>query len=164
MELSQRIEQLISPSLAAMGYELVRVRLEGSGRGRTLQIMAERADREEMTVEDCAAISRDISAIIDVEDPIPGAFTLEVSSPGVDRPLVRLGDYDRFSGLEAKLETREPIDGRRRFQGRLAGCEGDRVRIECAGEEAVVPFDCISKAKLVLTDELIAAMMNKQNG
>ncbi len=139
-----------------MGYDLVRVRLTG-GAGQTLQIMAERRDGAEMTVEDCALISRDVSAILDVEDPLSGSYTLEVSSPGIDRPLVRIEDFERFAGFEARVETRDAVDGRRRFRGRLAGVEDGSVLIEVDGNRHAVPHDGISRAQLVLTDELIAA-------
>lgn len=152
-----KIAELIEPTVADMGYTLVRVRLTGGG-GVALQIMAERADRALMTVEDCAGISRAISAVLDVADPIGGAYNLEVSSPGLDRPLVRPADYDRFAGYEAKLETSRPVDGRRRFKGRILGRTDDRVRIALSddGGEVELPFDLIEKAKLVLSDELIA--------
>ena len=113
--LEMRIAALITPSIEAMGYELVRADLR-SGRRRILQIMVERADRIEMTVDDCASVSRAISALLDVEDPIRGTYNLEVSSPGIDRPLVRLSDYDRFSGFEAKIELEQPVDGRKRLR------------------------------------------------
>ena len=150
------VSRLVEPSLNAMGYDLVRLQLTG-GAGPTLQIMAERRDRAEMTVEDCARISRDVSAILDVEDPLPGSYTLEVSSPGIDRPLVRISDFERFAGFEARVETRDAIDGRRRFRGRLAGVEDARVLIDVDGNRHAVPHDGISRAKLVLTDDLIAA-------
>lgn len=122
-----------------------------------LQIMAERNDDAAMTVDDCAALSRAISAVLDVDDPIASAYTLEISSPGIDRPLVRLTDYDRFAGFEARIELARMIDGRRRFQGRLIGTAGEDVRIDVAGVEVGLPFADIQRAKLVLTDELLAA-------
>jgi ribosome maturation factor RimP len=124
--------------------------------------MAERKDRLEMTVENCAEISRDLSALLDVEDPIPEAYALEVSSPGIDRPLTRLQDYERFAGFEARIETKRPLDGRRKFTGRLAGVRGERVAIGGETGEAEIPFDEIERANLVLTDELIAASMNNR--
>ena len=139
-----------------MGYDLVRVQISGS-QNMTLQVMAERADGDEMTVEDCADISRNISTVLDVEDPITDAYTLEVSSPGLDRPLVRLDDYARFSGFEARIDTRSAVVDRKRFRGRLEGVDGDIVHIAVDGEDYAIPFDEISRAKLVLTDELIAA-------
>jgi ribosome maturation factor RimP len=155
--LEGRIERLLAPALEALGYEVVRVRLSG-GHSPTLQIMVERADRGPITVDDCTAISRHTSAVLDVEDPIQSAYTLEVSSPGIDRPLVRARDFERFAGYVAKLETAMPIDGRRRFRGRLLGVEEDRVTLALdEGEKVVLPMSAIAKAQLVLTDELLAA-------
>lgn len=150
------VERLIAPSLAAMGYDIVRVRLSGSDQAK-LQIMAERQDRAAMRVEDCAEISRATGAILDVEDPIAGSYTLEVSSPGIDRPLTRLDDFERFAGFEVKLELRTPIDGRRRFRGRLLGLDGSEVRMIHDDNEVRLSGSEIIKAKLVMTDELIAA-------
>ncbi|HYD64246.1 ribosome maturation factor RimP [Azospirillum sp.] len=156
MDATGRIEQIIAPSVEAMGYEIVRVQFSG-GQRPILQIMAERADGAPMTVEDCADISRSLSAVLDVEDPITGAYTLEVSSPGIDRPLTRLKDYERFAGFEAKVETRLAIDGRKRFKGRLQGVEDGAVLIDTEQGQGRVPFDNIHRAKLVLTDDLIKA-------
>lgn len=145
-----------------MGYELVRVLLQGKQRP-TLQIMAERTDRAAMTVDDCAEISRAVSALLDVEDPLPGAYQLEVSSPGIDRPLIRPEDFDRFAGFEARLETALPLDGRKRFKGRLLGRDGEGVRLRVSdGAEVLVPLDLLKKAKLVLNDELLAAARGQQ--
>lgn len=150
------------PSLEAMGYELVRIQLQGRQR-LTLQVMAERRDRQPMTVEDCADISRSISALLDVDDPITGAYTLEVSSPGIDRPLVRPADFERFAGFEAKVDTARPVDGRKRFRGQLLGLAADgAVRLAAEGGEIALPFADIQRAKLVLTDALIAATMKGQ--
>ncbi|MBP2295855.1 ribosome maturation factor RimP [Azospirillum rugosum] len=156
MEATGRIEQIITPSVEAMGYEVVRVQLTG-GQRMVLQVMAERADGAPMTVEDCADISRAISAVLDVEDPIKSAYTLEVSSPGIDRPLTRLKDFERFAGFEAKLETRLAVDNRKRFKGMLKGVEDGLVCIETEQGAARLEFDNILRAKLVLTDELIRA-------
>lgn len=145
-----------------MGYDLVRLMLAGK-RGLTLQIMAERKDRRDMTVDDCAEISRALSAILDVEDPIPGNYSLEVSSPGLERPLVRKDDFVRFAGQEAKIEADTMIDGRKRFKGRLQGIRGDDVLIAGDWGEAAVPLAAIVRAKLVLTDELMAAELEKRN-
>lgn len=152
----EAVEALIAPSLTGLGYEVVRVKLMGTARP-TLQIMAERRDEVAMTVEDCAAISRTVSAILDVEDPISGAYTLEVSSPGLDRPLVRPNDFERFAGLVAKIELRESLNGRRRYTGVLAGCADAVVTIVTEDGTAALPFDEIDSAKLVITDELLAA-------
>ena len=150
------IARLIEPSLAAMGYRLVRVAVT-SGRRATLQVMAEHLDDAAMTVDDCADISRSVSAILDVADPIAGAYMLEVSSPGIDRPLVRAEDYDRFSGFEARIELAEPRDGRKRFRGRLLGTAGPDVRIATEAGEVLLPLADVTRAKLVLTDDLLAA-------
>ena len=144
------VERLIAPSLAAMGYDIVRVRLSGSDQAK-LQIMAERQDRAAMRVEDCAEISRATGAILDVEDPIAGSYTLEVSSPGIDRPLTRLDDFERFAGFEVKLGLRT------RFRGRLLGLDGSEVRMIHEDNEVRLSGSEIIKAKLVMTDELIAA-------
>lgn len=165
MDQASLVAQLIEPSLESMGYDLVRVQINGGASDMCLQIMAERRDRTEMNVEDCASISRNISTILDVEDPIRDAYTLEVSSPGMDRPLVRLEDYTRFAGFEARIDTREAIVERKRFRGRLEGVDGEMVLIEVDGEPYEIPFGDILRAKLVLTDELIAASQkaHKQN-
>ena len=157
----QKVTDLIEPALGDMGFEVVRVLLMG-GQRPTLQIMAERIDRGAMTVEQCAEISHTVSALLDVADPIPGTYRLEVTSPGIDRPLTRRADYERFAGLEARLETTTPIDDRRRFRGRLLGLSGDDVRIRLAEGERAIPLAAIKKAKLVLTDELLAAAQAEQ--
>lgn len=162
MDLEERISALVAPSLDAMGYELVRVLLQGR-QNPTLQIMAERRDRAPMTVDDCADISRAMSALLDVEDPIAAAYTLEVSSPGIDRPLTRRQDYERFAGFEAKLETTRPVDGRKRFRGKVLGVDpDDRVQLMVETGEIFIPLGEVKSAKLVLTDELIAAAMKEQ--
>lgn len=163
-DLTERIAALIEPSLTAMGYDLVRVQLSG-GERQTLQIMAERADRAPMMVDDCADISKAVSALLDVEDPIAGTYSLEISSPGIDRPLIKAEDFDRFAGFEAKLELKAPIDGRRRFKGRLLGCDGTTVRLDQDGAEMGLSYEDIAKAKLVLTDELLkAAQADQEEG
>lgn len=153
---TQTVEELISPTLESLGYDLVRVKMFGSARP-TLQIMAERRDGAAMLVDDCATISRAVSAILDVEDPIPSAYMLEVSSPGLDRPLVRPRDFQRFAGYEARIELRQPLNGRKRFRGVLVGCADGVVTIETEDGSAALPFDEIDNAKLVITDELLAA-------
>ncbi len=137
-----------------MGFVVVRVTLSGSQRP-VLQVMAEPADGSAMHVDDCAELSRTISAVLDVEDPIPDAYVLEVSSPGIDRPLVRLADYERFRGHLAKVELKTLRDGRRRFQGYLDGVDADQVRLTVDDQTVTLAFANIAKAKLVLTDELI---------
>jgi ribosome maturation factor RimP len=163
---ARRVAELVEPALDGMGYRLVRVRLTGSGT-RTLQIMAERPDGS-FTIEDCEAASRAISPLLDVEDPISGSYNLEVSSPGIDRPLVRLKDFERWAGHEAKIELKTPLDGRRRFKGALAGVSGRSLGLllpagESGGQEVRVElaFDEVSEARLVMTDALIAAARGK---
>jgi ribosome maturation factor RimP len=151
-----KIESMIGPSLEAMGYSVVRVAFTG-GRRPTLQIMAERNDNAAMTVDDCAAISHTVSALLDVADPIDTAYQLEISSPGIDRPLTRRADYERFAGFEAKIDMQRPIEGRRRFRGKLMGLEGDDAKLLVGSDTLLLPLDAIARAKLVLTDELIAA-------
>ena len=151
---AERIERLLAPSLEAMGYEIVRILIMGKHKP-TLQIMAERKDDQPMTVEDCADISRQVSAVLDVEDPISSSYTLEVSSPGLDRPLTRPKDFQRFAGYEARLEIRFPIEGRRKFTGKLLGIEGDTVKLKAETGEVALPYAQIQKARLVLTDELL---------
>jgi ribosome maturation factor RimP len=152
----QQISELIEPTVRDLGFDLVRVLLTG-GQRPTLQVMVEPLARDTMTVDDCAQVSHAISAVLDVADPIAGSYRLEVSSPGIDRPLVRQGDFERFAGFEARVETAEPIDGRRRFRGRLLGLEGDEVCLRLPEGDQRIPFGAVKKAKLVLTDELIAA-------
>ncbi len=155
--IDKRLAQIVEPVAQDLGLELVRLRLM-SGNHPTLQIMAQRPDGS-MEVEDCARLSTAVSAVLDVEDPITDAYTLEVSSPGIDRPLTRLKDFELWAGHEAKIETSEAIDGRRRFKGVLQGTEGDEVLLEIEqGKETVtigLRFDWLSDAKLVLTDDLI---------
>ena len=153
---ADNIVPIIEPSLAAMGYRLVRVAFLGARRA-TLQIMAERIDGAAMTVDDCSEISRSVSALLDVADPIAGAYMLEVSSPGIDRPLTRPEDYDRFAGFEARIELGQPLDGRKRFRGRILGRADDQVRLRSETGEVRLPLAGITKAKLVLTDDLLAA-------
>jgi ribosome maturation factor RimP len=158
--LPERVERMIAPAIAAMGYEVVRVLLSGGSRA-TLQVMAERSDGAAMKVDDCAMISRAVAALLDVEDPIACAYTLEVSSPGIDRPLVKERDFERFAGLEAKIETKRPIDGQRKFRGRISGVAEGVVRIATDKGTAELPIDDIHRAKLVVTDELLRADQRK---
>ncbi|TNF64180.1 MAG: ribosome maturation factor RimP [Rhodobacteraceae bacterium] len=155
--MDRRIAEIITPVIEDMGFELVRVRLM-SGKTPLLQVMADRPEGG-IEVDDCAKISNAVSAVLDVEDPIIDAYTLEVSSPGIDRPLTRLKDFDAFEGYDAKLETAELIDGRRRFRGILAGVEGDEVLLNVEEGTIGLRFDWLSDAKLVLTDELIREML-----
>lgn len=167
-ELEREIERLIAPALDGLGFAVVRVKLLGNA-PRTLQVMAERQGGGTvtvgaMTVDDCGEISRVVSALLDVEDPISGSYSLEVSSPGIDRPLVRADDFERFAGHLAKIETRRPLDGRKRFRGQLLGVAGDDVRMMIDGGVAAIPFADITAAKLVLTDKLIAASQELERG
>lgn len=155
----QRLAALLTPTIEGMGFDLVRLRLM-AGKRATLQIMAERPDGT-MEVEDCADLSRQISAVMEVEDPIANEYTLEVSSPGIDRPLTRLKDFDRWEGHEAKLETAEMIDGQKRFRGILAGTEGTEVLIEIEQGTIGLEFDWLADAKLVLTDDLITESLRR---
>ena len=154
---------MIAPSLDAMGYRIVRVAFTG-GRRPTLQIMAERRDAAAMSVDDCADISRTVSALLDVADPIPVAYALEVSSPGIDRPLIDRDDFVRYAGYEAKVEMSNLIDGRKRFRGRLLGADDGAVRIAVEDREVALPLAEVVRAKLVLTDELLAAAQKQQSG
>ena len=155
--IDRRLAGIVEPIARDLGLELVRLRLMG-GQTPTLQIMAQRPDGS-MEVDDCARLSTAVSAVLDVEDPITEAYTLEVSSPGIDRPLTRMKDFEDWAGHEVRIETAELIDGRRRFKGTLAGTEGDEVLIEIEeGREPVtigLRFEWLSDAKLVLTVELI---------
>jgi ribosome maturation factor RimP len=153
---TNRIAQVIEPPIEAMGYRLVRV-VVTRGRRPTLQVMAERSDDQPMGVEDCAQISHSVSALLDIADPIAGSYMLEISSPGIDRPLVRAEDYDRFSGSEARIELSHPINGRKRFRGRLLGTSGANLRLTTESGETELPLAAVARAKLVLTDDLIAA-------
>jgi ribosome maturation factor RimP len=148
---------LLDPVAEAAGYEIVRLRLMGGGgKARRLQIMAEDADGE-MNVDDCARLSRAISDVLDAADPIEGDYTLEVSSPGIDRPLTRLKDFETWAGYEARLELDRLADGRKRFKGGLAGVEDGAVALNVEGEDhtLLIPFDWIVEAKLVLSDDLM---------
>ncbi len=155
LESSDRVADLIAPTVEDLGFDLVRVIVRGKNQP-VLEIMAEPLDGQPMTVEGCAAISRAVSALLDVDDAMPGPFTLEVTSPGIDRPLVRLGDFERFTGFEAKVEMARPVDGQRRFRGRLLGIDGDRVRLLVDDATRELVYADIQRAKLVLTDELLA--------
>ena len=157
--IDQKLAKIIEPTLEGMGFELVRLRLM-AGKKITLQIMAERPDGT-IEVDDCAEISRTLSAVLDVEDPIESEYALEVSSPGIDRPLTRLADFDRWEGYEAKLETTELIDGRKRFKGILAGTEDSEVLIDIDEGTIGLQFDWLADAKLVLTDDLITESLRR---
>ena len=162
--MDRRLADIVQPVIEGLGFELVRIRLMG-GATRTLQIMADKPDGG-IEVDHCGDISTAISAVLDVEDPIEENYVLEVSSPGIDRPLTRLKDFEMWKGWEARIETTELIDGRRRFKGTLAGVEGDEVLIALdEGKEPVIiglQFDWLSDAKLILTDELITEMLRQK--
>jgi len=163
--LEARIAHIVEPVIDGLGYRLVRVKLSAMN-GATLQIMAEKPDGS-MTVEDCEILSHDLSPALDVEDPIDRAYNLEVSSPGIDRPLVRRSDFVRWAGHEAKIELARLLDGRKRFRGRLAGVDGDDVVIEMARdggapERISLPLADLAEARLVLTDDLIRESLNRQ--
>ena len=161
------LHDLIEPSIRAMGFRLVQLRMMGDENRQTLQIMAEPLDyAREMEVQDCADVSRAVSAILDVDDPIPSAYVLEVSSPGLDRPLVAEEDYVRFAGHEARVELRRMIGGRRRYAGVLQGARDGVAKLQVddrQGSEVVrIPLKEVEKAKLRLTDELIEAALKKR--
>jgi ribosome maturation factor RimP len=158
--IDRRLADIVGPVIEGLGFELVRIRLMG-GRTRTLQIMADRPDGG-IDVDECAQISTAVSAVLDVEDPVEDNYILEVSSPGIDRPLTRLKDFDMWSGWEARIETTELIDGRRRFKGTLAGIEGNEVLIEVEEGTIGLQFDWLSDAKLILTEELITEMLRQK--
>jgi ribosome maturation factor RimP len=164
--LPARVAALAEPVIETLGYRLVRVKVSAS-EGCTVQIMAERPDGG-MTVEDCEIVSRALSPVLDAADPIERAYRLEISSPGIDRPLVRKSDFDRFAGHLAKIEMEVPVNGRKRFRGQLSGTEGDVARIRLddavAGEEAdvLLPIEEMSEAKLVLTDDLVTQALRRE--
>lgn len=164
--LPARVATIVEPVIEQLGYRLVRVRVS-SAEGCTVQVMAERPDGT-MSVEDCEAVSRALSPVLDVADPIERAYRLEISSPGIDRPLVRKSDFERYTGHVAKIETSMPIQGRKRFRGVLAGTEGETARIRrddaAEGEETeiMIPIEEMSDAKLVLTDELVSEALRRE--
>jgi ribosome maturation factor RimP len=162
--MDRRLADIVQPVIEGLGFELVRIRLLG-GATRILQIMADKPEGG-IEVDHCGDISTAVSAVLDVEDPIEENYVLEVSSPGIDRPLTRLKDFEMWKGWEARIETTELIDGRRRFKGTLGGVEGEEVLIEIEdGKETVtigLQFDWLSDAKLILTDELISEMLRQK--
>jgi ribosome maturation factor RimP len=155
--LESRLATIVAPALEAMGYELVRVAVLGRDRP-TVQVMADKADGSQISVADCEAISHALSAMLDVEDPIPGAWSLEISSAGIDRPLTRPKDWNRFAGHLARAETIAPIEGRKRFSGVVLGADDTAARMRLEdGSEIALPLTGLRRAKLVLTDALIEA-------
>jgi len=157
--MDKKLAELLNPILEDLGFEMVRVRLS-SGDPSTLQIMADRLDGP-IGVDELAEINTSVGTILDVEDPIPENYTLEISSPGIDRPLTRIKDFDSFQGFEAKIETTELIDGRRRFRGVLAGVNNDEVLINLEEGTIGLKFTWLSDARLVLSDDLIKKMLKK---
>lgn len=161
LPLLKKVERTIAPMAETMGYEIVRILMIGGGNDQTLQIMAERPDGT-MHIEDCSRLSQAISALLDVEDLIPDAYVLEVSSPGIDRPLTRLKDFDRYKDNEARVELASALNGQKRFRGMLRGLEGENVLMETDTGTVRLPFRDIEKAKLMLTDDLIRAAMKAE--
>ena len=153
MELIEKVTNTVEPALNDMGYDLVRVSIQGTTL-QTLQIMAERKDRRDMTVDDCSHISQTASALLDIADPFAGKWVLEVSSPGIDRPLVKPADYERFVGEQAKIELAHEINGRRRFKGILKGFKDGFVQMDFEGQIIQLPFDDIDKAKLTFPENI----------
>lgn len=160
--LVEQITALIEPAITSMGYVLVQVKFMDSNKGKTLQIMAERADGT-MGIDDCTAINNQVSAILDVEDVIPNAYRLEISSPGIDRPLVKLEDYAKFAGHSAKIETQMPVSGRKRFTGEILPLVDNMVQLLVDNKPVAIPFLDIAGAKLVLTEKLIKEAGSRQS-
>jgi ribosome maturation factor RimP len=152
------LERMIEPEVKSLGFDLVRVMMIGGTSDPTLQIMAERPDTRQLGIADCEAISRRVSDLLDADDPIDGSYRLEVSSPGIDRPLTRLKDYSDWAGHEARISVANPVGGRKQFSGTLDGTEGNEVKLtDKAGVAHTIAFSDISSAKLLLTDKLINA-------
>jgi len=161
--LTDRILAIVEPALAAQGFALVRVAMHGQARP-ILQVMIDRSDGADVAMDDCVAASRTVSALLDAADPIAGEYRLEVSSPGLDRPLTRAADFARYAGHEARVEMREAIDGQRRFRGRLDGFDGSVVTLTTETGTVSLPFAGIVRAKLILTDALLAQPRNPAPG
>ena len=155
-EAADKISDIIEATVESLGFELIRVTY-GGGRKPTLQIMAERPDGT-MNVDDCATLSREVSLLLDVEDPLPEEYLLEVSSPGIDRPLTRAKDFERWIGFDAKIELNEQLDGRRRFRGKMLKFDGEIISISTDEGDFDLAYADVSKAKLLLTDELLEAV------
>lgn len=163
MQNKHHLQDLLEPVIAGLKYEVVRILTIGQ-KNPTLQIMIDRTDGKDITVEDCAAVSRAVSEILDEKDPIQDRYSLEVSSPGLDRPLTKIEHFKRFSGYEARIETSVEVMGRKRFKGRLLDVDSQSaVHIDMEGTEYAVPFEDISKAKLILTDELLQEAAEAQS-
>ena len=155
MKVTNRVEEIVEPLLNDLGFELVQVMLLGK-RNPSLQVMAEPIGTRPMSLDDCRSISHALSALLDIEDLISSAYTLEVSSPGLDRPLVQLTHFERFKGREAQIETLTAIDGSKHFSGRLSGVKGNNILMQVNDDERIFPFTDIEKAKLIITDEIFA--------
>lgn len=158
MQRYEKLENIVTPVLESMGYDLVRLMIHREGSRKVLQVMIERKDEVAITVDDCEKVSRELSAILDVEDPIEGKYSLEISSAGLDRPLTKLVDFIRFNGFFAKIETDVPISGQKRFKGKITGIsEADEILLLPEGkkEDIALPFSAIAKAKLIVTDEML---------
>ena len=154
MQEKHPIYDLVAPTIENLGFDVVRILMTGAQRP-TLQIMIERKDRKNLVVDDCAAVSRAVSAILDEKDPIDSEYSLEVSSPGIDRPLTKPEHFARFTGYEAKIETSETIDGRKRFKGKIITLKEDNtISFSMDDKEYLIPYSSVAKAKLILTDEL----------
>ncbi len=162
MQKKHPIYDMVAPTIENMGFEVVRIMTTGTQKV-TVQIMIERQDHKNLVVDDCAAVSRAVSAILDEKDPIDGEYSLEVSSPGVDRPLTKPEHFKRFVGYETKIETDEAVDGRKRFRGKIVSVkENNIINFVMNNKEYSIPFDVITKAKLVLTDELWEEFVGNQ--
>ncbi len=165
--IEERILALAEPVADDLGFNVVRVRMTGGSGKKTLQIMAERKSDGEMSADDCAILSRAMSAVLDVDDPFAGEWVLEVSSPGIDRPLTRSDDFERWKGFLARIELDRMVEGKKRFRGELAGVDADGVLLNTEDEpdnSVAIPFDWISEAKLLITDELIAESLKRRGG
>lgn len=161
-ELERKVAAIIRPVIVDAGLRLVCVAARTEGSGLVLRVMAENPSTKNLGVEECARLSREISAVMDVEDPVNGAYRLEVSSPGIDRPLVEPQDFVDYKGFEARVELDMPIDGQKRFKGRLAGLEDDNIQIDTEEKGRVaLPLHAVHKARLVLTDDLIKKTARK---
>lgn len=161
MDVVEKIRTIIEPSVDAMGYELVLIKLADGSRRKTLTLMAERKDGGAMGIEDCTQVSRMAGALLEVDDPISGSYDLEVCSPGIDRPLTKPNDFEKYTGYEAKIETLLPIDGRKRFRGVLKGLQGESVEMVLPEGTYNIPLGNVRTAKLVMTDALMGEHLKK---
>lgn len=153
---TEKIEEMICPSIVGAGYDLVQIKFLDE-QNKTLQIMIERRDRGPITVDDCAIVSRVVSPLLDVGDPVPNSYTLEVSSPGIERPLIKVEDFERFVGFKAAVETKRPLYEQKRFRGLISSVIDNNIRIKFDGKYVDLPFEEIRQASLIITDELIEA-------